>query len=71
MLEVVHANLPMDGRVWRVEWIGRILPHSSLPMTLEVEMAFRRLGNASFSLPISNVKFVRIGLGSICAVGAR
>lgn len=68
MLDVVHMELPMDGRAWRVEWIGDVRLNPSSPQELEVKVAFRRMGVAPDFKPTTKIREVWIGVGALCGL---
>ena len=68
-LDVRLLNLPMDGRVWRVDWIGQILRRSSVTRELEVEVAFTRMYKAGDIYTTTHVTEVCVASGSeICGL---
>lgn len=68
MLDVVHMELPMDRRAWRVEWIGDVRLNPSSPQELEVKVAFRRMGVAPDFKPTTKIREVWIGVGALCGL---
>lgn len=69
MLEVVHAALPMDGCIWRVEWYGAISRNHGAPLEYLISVYFRKFvangGNAPLT---SDVTVVQVGIAAICSL---
>ncbi|HKY71162.1 MAG TPA: hypothetical protein VJL88_04535 [Nitrospira sp.] len=66
MLDVIHMALPMDGGIWRVEWIGAVRVNPFSPQELEVSVAFRQVGAAPPYVPNRRIHIERIGVSTLC-----
>ncbi|TDU28911.1 hypothetical protein DFR24_3291 [Panacagrimonas perspica] len=66
MIDVIHMALPMDGRVWRVEWLGEVRRNPFSPRELEVRVAFRRMKVRPAEGTGTSVQTVHIGVGALC-----
>lgn len=66
MREIVHMALPMDGRIWRVEWIGDVRRNPFSPKELEVRVAFRRFTKEQPPRPSSTSREEYVGVGTLC-----
>lgn len=69
MFEIRLRSLPMDGRVWRVEWIGELRPYLSTTREMEIDVAFRRMrASGKTYLPTLMVEIFRVGASEVCGL---